>query len=356
MTMAELLAKQEFKPVTITRGSEIEGTVVAILDSEIILDLGGKSEGVLSKKDLPADKQESLKIGDKLSAYVVHPENDSGQVVLGLNKASTVGKVGSRTAINAARFKKFQDALSNKQTVKGKATEVNKGGLIIEIDGVRGFLPTSQVTLSQASNLEESIGKELTLNVIEVDPSQNRLIFSQKSEISDDIKKKLSQLKVGEMADGEVAAILPFGVFVSLNEGLEGLVHISEVSWEKVDDPNKILSVGDKVKSKILSVDTNTGRVNLSIKQVTNDPFLDLVKDYQTDDVIKAEVTKVDPTGVTFKLDGGIEGFMADNKKDPDTEYEIGKSINVLVDSIDSRNRRVLLTPFITSTKDLIYK
>lgn len=360
MTMAELLAKQsadwQIKPISITRGSEIEGNVISITDTEIVLDLGGKSEGVLSKKDLPLDKQNSLKIGDKISAFVVHSENDSGQVLLGLNKAATSGKAGSKLAAAVTRFRKFQDALINKQTVKGKATELNKGGLVIEVDGIRGFLPTSQVTLTQAANLDEAIGKELTLNVIEVDPSQNRLIFSQKQEISDELKDRLSKTKVGDIVEGEIAAILPFGAFVSLENGLDGLIHISELSWEKVDDPNTILKVGDKVSTKVLSTDLSTGRVNLSLKQISTDPFQEQVKDYQTDDVIKAEITKVDSTGVTFRLDGSIEGFMADNKKDPDTEYEIGKSLNMLVDSIDSRNRRVLLAPFITSTKDLIYK
>lgn len=356
MTMAELLAKQEFKPINITRGSEVEGTVISIVDTEIVLDLGGKAEGVLSKKELPLDKQESIKVGDKLSAYVVHPENDSGQVLLGLNKASTAGKAGSRTAVNAARFQKFENALKNKQQIHGKALELNKGGLIIEVDGVRGFLPTSQMTLTQASQLEDSVGKDFTLVVIEVDPAQNRLIFSQKGEVSEDLKKNLSKLKVGDIVKGVVAAILPFGAFVTLSDGVEGLIHISEISWDKTEDAASLLKVGEEVSCKVVSVDSASGRVNLSIKQVTDDPFLEKTKDFQPDDVIKATVTKVGPMGVSLTLDGEIEGLIPTAKMDPDTEYEVGKSMNVLVDSVDARNRRINLAPFITSTKDLIYK
>lgn len=356
MTMADLLAKQEFKPINTSRGSEVSGKVIAILDSEIILDLGSKAEGVLSKKELSSDKLAALKVGDSLSSFVIHPENDSGQVVLGSNKATSNKPGNFKSGVNPTRFRRFEEAMKSKQTVKGKALELNKGGLIIDVEGIRGFLPTSQVSLSQASKLEEAIGKELTLTVIEVDPSQNRLIFSQKAEISEDTKKHLSKLKVGDMVSGTVAAILPFGAFVSLPEGLEGLIHISEISWEKVEDAGSVLKIGDQVEAKVISVDSASGRVNLSIKQVSNDPFLEKTKDFQPDDVIKATVTKVGPTGVTFALDGGIEGFMPSAKQDADTTYEVDKSMNVLVDSTDAKNRRILVTPFITSTKDLIYK
>ena len=219
-----------------TRGQEIEGEVILITDSEIILDLGGKSEGVLPKKDLSLEQAANLKVGDKLLTFVVVPENESHQVVLELHKTvlSKTGKPGN------IRLDRFILAKKNNQVLTGKGLEVNKGGLIVEIDKVRGFLPSSLVTLSQAANMDELIDKDIQVTVVEVDPAQNRLILSQKTNLSEEIKSKLSKLKAGDKVEGEVAAVLPFGVFISLPDGVEGLVHVSEMTWDKVEDPNSL--------------------------------------------------------------------------------------------------------------------
>lgn len=352
ISMADLLAKQESKPLSVSRGQEVEGTVVTIFDNEVILDLGTKSEGVLQKKDILPDQLENLKVGDKLSTFVLLTENESGQVVLGFQKALSKGRGGA----SQFNWEKFQQAQRRNSTLRGKGLEINKGGLIVEVDGVRGFLPSSQVTLTQAANLEEMIGKDLDVTVIEVDPNQNRLIFSQKTSVSEDVKAKLNKLKVGDKVEGQVAAVLPFGVFISLPDGVEGLVHISEISWDKVEDPNTVYKVGDKVEAQVISVDEATGRANLSVKQLSQDPFLEKVKDLNKDDVVKATVTKITSQGIFLSLEGGIEGVIPTSKTEADTDYPIGKTMNCLIDSIDTQKRRVTLAPFITSTKDLIYK
>lgn len=351
LSMADLLAQEGNLRVILTRGQEVEGEVVAILPQEIVLDLGAKSEGVLQKKDLSPEQAANLKVGDKLITFVIHPENESGQVVLGLQRAVFKGNV-------SPAWKKFELAMKGNQSLKGRGIEVNRGGLIIEVDGVRGFLPTSQVGLQHAANIEELIGKDLEVTVIESDPNQNRLIFSQKANVSEDTKKKLSQLKVGDKVSGAVAAVLPFGVFVTLENDIEGLVHISEISWEKTEDPNSFYKVGDVIEAKVIAADSNTGRVNLSVKQLSQDPFSEKVKDIQPDDVVKVVVAKVSAQGISFSLPnyGDIEGFMPIAKADGDAKYEEGESMTCLVDSVDTQKRRVNLVPFVTSTKDLIYK
>jgi ribosomal protein S1 len=347
--MADLMAKQTNKVKSISRGEEVEGIVVAFVGGEIIVDLGTKAEGVFQKKDLSPDQAKSIKIGDKITASVIHPENQSGQVVLGLQRAAG-SKPGSE------KFTKFQRAISTKQIFKGKAIESNKGGLVVEVDGVRGFVPTSQVSLSQAANIEELIGKELDLITLEVEPNQNRLIFTQKTTLTEESKSKLSALKAKDKVKGKVAAVLPFGVFVSLENGVEGLAHISELSWEKVEDPNTLYKVGDEVEAVILSIDEQSGRANLSIKQLAADPFADKIKDIQVEDVLKGVVVKITQNGVNVLLKESIDAIVPSAKLAGDEGYTEGEEYSFLVDSVDKHKRRINLAPFITSTKDLIYR
>lgn len=374
MTMADLLAKTGLKSATnlkLERNQEIQGEVILIGDSEVILDLGSKAEGVISKKDFSDSILRDLKPGDKVSAFVIRTENESGQVVLALNKPVMSGKPGHQK-----NWDKFISAKNKSQIFRGKATELNRGGLIVEVDGVRGFLPSSQVSLSQASKIDELVGKDLQVTVIEVDPGQNRLIFSQKTTVPEEIKNKLSKIKPGDKVKGKIAAILPFGVFASLEGGIEGLVHISELSWEKVEDPIALFKVGQEIEGIVTSIDLNTGRVNFSLKQSTIDPFREAAKKFQPEDVVSGVVTKVSSIGVSVELEparsasstadaggparpaggGGVEGLIHSSKMGSDMDYPIGKKITCLVDSIDTQKRRVNLVPFVTSTKDLIYK
>lgn len=359
MTMADLLANQEKISINLYRGQEISGNVVAIPEKEIILDLGTKAEGVLPKRDLPPAQLENLKIGDELKLFVAQSESESGQVILSVYKPQRLVPKGSsfgKQSFPQEKLGRFENLKNSGKSVTGRGIELNKGGLIVEVEGVRGFLPTSQMSLASAASLEELIGEELEVKVIEIDSNQNRLIFSQKTELTDEEKKELSKLKVGDTISGKVAAVMPFGVFVTIEGGGEGLVHISEVSWDRVEDAGSLFKAGDPVSAKVVSVDTNTGRVNMSIRHMSEDPFKALSEKYLTDDVIKATIAKVTSQGIFFKLGDGVEGFMGAAKQEADTTYEVGKPLNVLVDNIDTQKRRVNLVPFVTSTKDLIYK
>lgn len=372
--MEKLLASQTQRIVNLYRDQEIEGKVVSLSDREVILDLGTKSEGVISIREISESQLKDLKIGSKFKAYVYMPENEYGQVVLSLHKSplmrSDKGKGYSKGGKpRSGRFmdwSKFISAQNQKAKLQGTVIEVNKGGLMVEVTGTRGFLPNSQVGFELLSKsgegMDRLIGQNLTVTVIEVDPDNNKLIFSERGQVSDEVQKKLQEFKNGQKVKGKIVAILPFGLVVNV-EGSEGLVFISDVSWEKIDDLNKLYKAGDEIEVLVTGLDKELGRLNLSIKSLSEDPFAKLVDKYQADEVVKGEVISVSEAGVTIKLDevegstlSVVEGFLPAAKMDPDTEYEAGKPITVLVDSVDTQKRRVNLAPFVTSTAGLIYK
>lgn len=358
--MEELLASQTKKLITVFRNQPVEGEVIAISDKEIILDIGAKSEGVLPKKELSDPQLESLKVGDNLKAFVSQPENESGQVVLSVALQARGPSRG-----RALNWDKFTTAQNQKTKLQGAVLEVNKGGLIVEVEGspreagVRGFLPNSQVgfeLLSKVSGgMDSFIGQTLSLNVIEVDQDNNKLIFTQRGQVSEDVKEKLKDFKNGQKTQGKIVAILPFGLVVDIS-GVEGLVFIADVSWEKVEDLSNDFKVGQELEVLITGIDEELGRLNLSTKQFVEDPFSKLAEKYPADEVVKAQVLDVSEAGVSFKLDDKVEGFMSAAKMESGTSYEKGESIAVLVDSIDIKRRRINLAPFITSTSGLIYK
>lgn len=365
--MEELLASQSKKITTLFRGQQVEGEIVSLNDKEVALDIGAKSEGVLLKKELSGAQSKALKIGDKLKAFVSQPENEHGQVVLSYEKQAPVRHLeGARAHLRGGSFRggrsfdwsRFIQAQNQTTKLQGRVIEVNKGGLIVEVEGTRGFLPNSQVGFELLTKvgkgMENLVGQGLTVSVIEMDQNENRLIFSQRGQISDEVKLKLSSFKKDQKTKGKIVAILPFGLVVDI-DGSEGLVFISDVSWEKVDDLSKQYTVGDEVAVLVLGFDGDLGRLNLSIKQLSEDPFAKLSEKYPADEVVKGEVISVSDAGVVVKLDR-IEGFLPASKMDPKVSYEVGQTLTLLVDSVDIRKRVINLAPMITSTEGLIYK
>lgn len=356
--MEELLASQTQKITKIYRGLQLEGEVVVINDKEVILDLGSKSEGVLPRRELSPEQSNNLKLGIRLSVFVTLAENESGQVSLSTTRQmkSSVGfvKKGSRDMF----WNRFIQAQNQKSRLRGVVLEMNKGGMIVEVDQTRGFLPNSQVGFELLSKsgegMDKLIGQQLSLTVIEVDQSNNKLIFSQRDQVSEEVKNKLKEYSVNQKVKGKVVAVLPFGLVVDIL-GVEGLVFISDVSWEKVEDLSQGFNIGQELELVVLGIDESLGRLNLSLKQLKEDPFAKLQDKYPADEVIKAEVVEVNDLGVVFKLEDGIEGFLPAAKMGT-SSFEAGKSISVLVDNIDSKRRRINLAPFITSTEGLIYK
>jgi len=355
--MEELLASQDKKLTSLFRNQQVEGEVVAILDKEIVLDIGAKSEGVLPKRDLEESQLKNLKIGDKIKTYVSFVENEHGQTVLSaFSQAKQPGPSFKGKGIN---WQKFLQAKNQKSKLSGKVLEINKGGLMVDVDSSRGFLPNSQVgfeLLSKASKgMEDLVGQTINVEVLEIDQNNNKLIFSQRGGVSEEVSNKLSEFKKDQKVKGKIVAILPFGLVVDIN-GIEGLVFISDVSWEKVEDLSKLYKAGDEIEVLITGLDEDLGRLNLSIKHLIEDPFSKLAEKYPADEVVKGEVVSVSDAGVVFKLAEGVEGLLPASKMEPTTSYEVGKSMSLLVDSVDTQRRRINLAPFITSTEGLIYK
>lgn len=355
--MEELLASQSQKLVVLHRGQEVEGEVVVITDRDVILDLGAKSEGIIVKRDIPEAKLKDLKIGDKLKTFVLMLENEHGQVVLSSSPQTRTGPVSFKG--HGINWFKFSQALSQKLKLQGKVLEVNRGGLIVEVSGARGFLPNSQVGFELLSKsgegMESLVGQDLTVTVIEVDADNNKLIFSERGQVSKDSLVKLKAFEPQQRVSGKIVAVLPFGLVVDV-EGVEGLVFISDVSWEKVEDLAKEFKIGQELEVVVLGLDTELGKLNLSIKHLSEDPFAKKIDDYPADEVVSAEVTAINEAGITVKFKDGLEGFLPASKMNPEVTYEVGKVATFLVDSVDSSRRRINLAPFVTSTAGLIYK
>lgn len=382
--MEELLASQSAtsKLLILHRGQEVEGEIVSINEKEITLDLGSKSEGVISAREIP--NLSELKVGGKLKAFVYIQENEHGQTVLSLQRQAPRmdsdrgrsreggGSRGGRSGRGRGPdWAKFTNALNQKTKLQGKVTEVNRGGLIVEALGVRGFLPNSQVGFELLSKsgagMDNLIGQDLTVTVIEIDADNNKLIFSERGQVSSDTMILLKKFKNGQKVAGKIVAILPFGLVMSVKDEagsprgeagtgtVEGLVFISDVAWEKVDDLQAKFSVGQELDVVVAGLDEELGRLNLSIKQLSEDPFAKLAEKYPVDEVVKGTVSAVSDKGVTVALESGIEGFLPASKVSG-TTYEIGKEITALVDSVDAQRRKINLAPFVTSTAGLIYK
>lgn len=355
--MEQLLASTSLKPKIFSRGEEVEGEVVGVTASDIIIDLGAKAEGVLGKRDLPAQSRESLKIGEMVKAFVFIPESESGQVILSMVKQTGRGIRGGFE--QAKKWQKFFMAKQQNKQMTGKIVEINRGGMVVEVEGVRGFLPSSHLglgSLKGLNDLNNLAGQEIVVSVIEVDLGSNRLIFSARPKVSQEIQARLNNFQIGQTITGRLAAVMPFGLCLDI-DGLEGVVFAQEVSWEDESaDLSSLLKTGQEIEAKIIGKDETLGRLNLSIRQLLADPFEETAKDYQVDDVVKGMVTEVTQNGVKVKLDDNIDGFVQPGKIEHGVVYEVGQTTSFLVESIDKNRRRITLAPFLTTTKGLIYK
>ena len=347
--MDELLAQTGYNIKGLKRGDLLEGKITYISPREISIDVGSKSEGIVSERDftLISDLLKTLKVGEKVTAYVVSPEDESGHLILSLRKAGFDFK-----------WKALTEAKEKGEIINVHGLEANKGGLIVDWENLRGFIPASQVDISYAGRPQDLVGQNIQVKVLEVEQKNNRLIFSQKLALSKEdeakLKKKLAQIKIGETYEGAVVGITPFGVFVNV-DGVEGLVHISEIAWEKIFDPKDYFNVGDKVKVLVLEADEKTGRLNLSIKQLSTDPYEKLSKLYGQGKVVKGKIVNLTNFGAFVKLEEGVEGLIHVSKLPPEGEPKVGEEVECLIESIDSRKRKISLS-LVLKEKPVGYK
>lgn len=333
-TMEELLASEEFLPKGISRGQVIEGTIISVSPIEVLVDIGGKSEGVISGREL-GDGARELKPGDKILAYVMQSEDESGQTILSLKRAG-----GER------RWRELQEVFASGTPVECRGIETNRGGLVVDLAGVRGFIPSSQLDSSNSGS--QGIGKTFNAKIIEFDRKANRLILSQRSLAAEANRKKFeeaaSKFKAGEVIEGKVSGVMPYGLFVTLAEGIEGLVHISEVSWDRVSNLSESFKIGDEVKVKVLSIDPSAGRINLSIRTLQTDPWKDKIAKLKPNDKVKGEVVKLTQFGVFVQLEQGVDGLIRTSKI-PEYMVDIkpGQKLDLVVESVSPEQRRISL-------------
>ena len=347
-SMDELLKKTGHRINAPQKGDVVKGMVTQASNNLVLVDIGAKTEGMVIGKELDVAKDliEDLSVGDEIEVYVKDPENDYGQILLSL-----------RQAAEDRRWEKFTEWLETEKPIEVVGVETNKGGLIVTVDGRRGFVPSSQFSQEYLGKQEALVGKNFKVQVIEVDREQNRLIFSEKaiSEASEEAMKDeaLKKVEKGDVLEGVVSGIMPFGVFATVSvplkgkeedEGrLEGLVHISEISWEKVDDPNKHFSVGDEVEVEVIGVDEDTGKLNLSIKRLKDDPWDDIKDKYAEGTKHTGKVVRMAPFGVFVNFEPGIDGLIHISKMPADREFEVGEEVDVYVEKLDVENRRMSL-------------
>ena len=326
-------------------GDLVTGTVVKIERDEVLLDISYKSEGVIPSRELSIRKDinpaEVVAMGDEIEALVLQKEDKEGRLVLSKKRAEY------ERAWNAVEAK-FQSG----ETVEGEVIEVVKGGLILDI-GLRGFLPASLVDLRRVKDLTAFMGTRIEARVIEMDRNRNNVVLSRRVVLEEARKAErseiLSKLQPGMRLKGTVSSIVDFGAFVDLG-GIDGLIHISELSWNHVNHPSEVVKVGQEVEVQVLDVDLNRERISLGLKQTTEDPWRTLVKKYPVDAIVEGAVTKLVPFGAFVDLGDGIEGLvhiseMAKQHVDaPAQVCKVGDKVQVKVMEIDLDRRRISLS------------
>ncbi len=312
--MASLLEKEGLGIDFPTQGEIRKGMVASITPGQILVSVGTKSEGIITGKEyelIPSDELANLNIGDEISVYVVNPEDQNGNLVLSYMRAR-----------EEESWQVVEALLANKQATHSTIIGYNKGGLIVPIGGLRGFVPASQISLTRRAGVTgdtpeqrwgKMIGEEIDVCVIEVDRERRRLILSERqasTETRESVKERvLEELKEGAVYTGRITSLADFGVFVNVN-GADGLVHMSEISWDRIQHPSEILKVGQEVKVKVINIDHEKKRIGLSIRQLQSDPWDQKATQFQVGQLVEGTITRLTKFGAFARLADDIEGLI----------------------------------------------
>lgn len=352
---------QKYMPAKLKKGDVIEGKVVQAKKGMLLVDVGAKAEGVIAGRELHAEGTDilSLKQGEPILVYVLNPEDDKGQIQLSLRRADIIKK-----------WVELEEAKRSNDTVEVTVLDANSGGLLVKTKGgLPGFIPSSQLDSARIYNssnqsrqeavskmpvrLSEFVGQKIQTKIIEIDKEKNRIILSEKLLTSgEDFSKReetLRTAKVGDVFDGTVTGVTPFGLFVNA-EGLEGLVHLSEISWDKVSDPSDFHKVGDKVKVQLIGLSDNGKRVAYSIKRLIDDPWTNTIAGYKQGQIVRGTVQKIVDYGVFVKIAEGLNGLIHiselsnDMVEDPSKIVKIGDELDLKIISISPSDRHLGLS------------
>ncbi|GAB4406329.1 MAG: 30S ribosomal protein S1 [Anaerolineales bacterium] len=351
-SMQDLLEQEHFGLKTFTRGETVEGKIVAISDTEMLVDIGGKSEAVVPQRDLESldpEFRKELQVGDKVVAVVVRPQTAEGHIVVSLARAEL-----------EKDWRAAENLYKSQEVFDGLITGYNKGGLIVRMGKLRGFIPASQLANEHQRKGDDNeqvwadlTGKTLPLKVIELDRRRNRLILSERAalrEVRDSQKERLLEsLREGEVRKGIVTSVCDFGAFVDLG-GADGLIHISELAWGRITHPSEVLKVGQEVEVYVLSVDRERKRIGLSLKRLEPEPW-DLVEQrYKVGQLVEGVITKLTSFGAFARIDDQIEGLIHiselsdDRITHPKEIVKEGETHTLRIIRIDSQKRRMGLS------------
>ncbi len=349
-TMEELLALTGYTLKGLKKGDVLDGTIRRVSPKEITVDIGRKTECVVIDRELETYKEVlmALKPGDTVVCQVIVEENDRGNPVVSL-----------RRNIFEKRWTELTQKQKSGETIEVLFKEPVRGGILVDYGGIRGYIPQSQLDSDMSKQIDKLSGRRVLVKVVEVDQATNRLVFSQRQAVEGEalLKQKeiLSLVPVGESVQSTITGVVPFGAFAKFtvtkdgaSHDVEGLIHISEIAWEKVDDPNAYLKVGDSIKVKVVGVDEQTGKLTLSLKQLLPDPWEHVLDMFEKDSVVIGTVSRVTPFGVFVSLSPGIEGLIHISKLAPGEEPKAGQEITCTIEDIKPDLRKVSLSMTLT--------
>ena len=328
-----------------SEGDVVSGKVVRIDQDEVLVDIGYKSEGVIPSNELSIRKtvkpSEEVELGEEVDALVLTKEDQEGRLILSKKRARF-----------EKAWRKIEHAAETGEPVTGTVIEVVKGGLILDL-GVRGFLPASLVDIRRVQNLDEFMGQQLECKVIELNRSRNNVVLSRRAVLEEERKEVreqiLGRLQPGQVVEGKISNIVDFGAFVDL-EGIDGLIHISELSWSHVNHPSEVVSIGDTVRVKVLDIDRERQRISLGLKQTQDDPWQRVLNEYKEGDVVDGKVTKIVAFGAFVQILPGVEGLVHISElaqhhvESPAEVVRPGDELKVKILEVDEARRRLSLS------------
>ena len=344
LTMDELLAGSDI--AQLAAGEVVEGTIISVKKNEAWIDLGARGTGVVMRREIGYGQK--LEVGQTVTVSVIDPELDEGYALLSMKRA-----------VKDRGWDELQRVHEANDIVEIVPYDANRGGLLVEMEGIRGFLPVSQLAAGHyprvsgadkdeiLQKLNALTNKPLRVRVLDVSRKDNKLIFSEKEAVKDDMQDRFAKLKVGDVVEGVVTGVIDFGAFINV-DGIEGLIHISEISWERVDNPRNYVKVGEEVKAKIIAIDKD--RLSLSLKQMSEDPWLEQVKAFKAGDVVEGKVTRITPFGAFVQLSPSVEALvhvseMSDDETvDPEQLFQLNEKKQFKVLDIDTENRKIALS------------
>src|SRR5581483_2800817 len=323
--MADLLKSAQPHFVSLRKGENLEGTITKLTSSEILVDVGAKTEAQVLEKDRNNMHTilSTLKVGDKVMVSVLNPESDFGNPVVSL-----------RRFIDEKLWGKVTGLQKDKKQMDVTVTEETRGGFLVKaLDGIQGFLPNSHVSG------EITVGQKTKATLLEFDRLQHKIIFSQKKIASnEEYQKAIKSIKVDQKITSTISSIAPFGIFVNIkvdDSSIEGFIHVSEIAWQKLENVPQEYKIGDEVEALVLGFDRKSARVNLSIKRLVEDPYKEKLKSYSQDKKVKGTISEVTTGGIKVDLEDGVEGFIKKDKIPVGAKYEEGQTLEATVVSVD---------------------